>query len=220
MTQAIEVLPPIGTDEALLDRVDGLLDSARESREGLHRTYLDIGMALLDVENAKAWKARAKSWGEYIEACAQKFGKARTSLFNYRSIAERLLPHMSAEQLIEVGVSKAGPLAQYVRQKQQKPPQSLIDKATDHNVGVEQFRAEVALETHQPVEKGKWYELAFFADDGETEEIKRWYAEALKQITVSDETPEWMKRKLAFQATIREALSSWEPMKDNLNECL
>ena len=212
MTPTQELLPK--TDEtqalALLARVDNLLDEARNGRDSLHRTYVEIGIALDEVENTKAWMAGFRSYDNYIrEHCEPKFGKSRTQLYGYRAIAKNLLPAMTKEQLIEIGVSRAMPLAQYVRSKGSKPPQHLINKALDPGVGVDEFEAEIAQATHQSTEPGKWHQISYKASDDEHEEIQRAMKSALAQGPLPVETSEPFKNKIALQRLAAEFLSTY-----------
>lgn len=212
--QEIEVVSPAETvkNEELLARVDSLIDEARTSEEKLHRDFLEIGVAMLEVQRAKAWLNRARSWDTYVVDCGKRFGRGRSALYGYVSVAERLLPHMPAKQLVEMGISKAQPLAQYVKQKGSAPPDSLVEKASDPNVGTEEFKAAVAETQHNKPEKGKWYDLGgFFCTPDERQEIDRVFALARLEIQLPAECPEWLERKLVFHAMTAECISTWEP---------
>ena len=210
-----EILPK--TDEKvarrLLDEVDGLLDQARNGRESLQRTYVEIGAALLKVEQTKAWMSGGfHSFEAYIKSCEVRFGRARTQLFGYKAVAERLLPEVSKEQLIEMGISRAMPLAMYVK-KTGKPAANLLRDALNPKVGAEQFEALVAEATHQTPEKGKWHQLSLKAEDSEWGEIKRAMSVALSRATdgvpLPPETSEPLKNKISLLALAAEFLSTY-----------
>lgn len=214
--QEIEVVSPseLVKNEELLARVDSLIDEARTSEEKLHRDFLEIGVAMLEVQRAKAWLLVARSWDSYVMDCGKRFGRGRTALYSYVSVAERLLPHMPAKQLVEMGISKAQPLAAFVKKTGKTPTAALIESASDPDVGVEQFRATVAESTHEKPEKGKWRELSFFASEDEWLEIETAlkYAEIIDEVPV--DTPDWAKKKRAIVAMSRECISSWGPEID------
>ncbi len=207
-----EILPK--TDESvarrLLARVDGLLDTARDGRESLQKTYVEIGLALSDVEKSRAWIAgNFHSFEAYIKQCEGRFGRARTQLFGYKSVAERLLPEVSKEKLIEIGISRAMPLAQYVK-RTGKPVGDLLNKALDPSVGVDEFRAAVAESEHSKPEKGKWFDLGgFFCTKEEREEIERGLRAAERNEPLPENTSEWMTRKIVVQRLVQEFLSSY-----------
>lgn len=213
MPQEIEVLKPaeVVRNQGLLAVVDSLLDETRATEDRLHRNFLEIGVAMLNVQKAKAWIARAKSWDSYVMDCGKRFGRGRTALYGYTSVAERLLPHMPAEQLLDIGISKAQPLAQHVRHKGSAPDRKLVALASNPEVGAEEFRAALAESAHDKPEKGKWHEISFFASDEEWEEIET----ALRYAEIADEvpadSPDWLKRKRAVVAMSKECISSWGP---------
>ena len=212
-TQEIEVSSPVERkkQEQLLARVDSLLDDSRATQEHLHKNFIQIGIALLEVDKSRAWTLRAKSSDQYIKDCEGRFGKGRTALYGFKSVAENLLPHVSEQKLLEMGISKAQPLAQYIKQKGGKLPERLVNKAIDPQIGVEQFRAEIAETLHEKPESGKWYEFlaGFYVTPEEKAEFERAISAAKAQIELPENCSEWLERKLVAQAMAAECLSSW-----------
>jgi hypothetical protein len=213
VTPVQELLPK--TDESvsrrLLARVDGLLDTARDGRESLQKTYVEIGLALDDVENSKAWTVRKfRTFDAYMrEWCEPRFGKSRTQLYGAKAVAHHLLPEISKEKLVEIGISKAMPLAMYVK-RTGKSAKELLEKALDPKVDTEQFRAEVAVARHEKPEKGKWFDLGgFFCTEEEREEIERGLRAAEQAEPLPENTSEWMTRKIVMQRMVQEFLSTW-----------
>lgn len=199
--------------QALLDRVDGLLDTAREKHVSLLRDYTEIGDALLAVRTTRAWLATdAHSWDDYLTTCKNRVGLGRTALYGYVSVVERLLPAVDKKTLIEMGISKAHVLAQHVKISGKKPAAELVEKASNPEVGIEEFKAVVAeaQNVKPPEEKGKWRDLggAYFSAE-EWAEIERAFAEAKIQAEVPQDIPDWLERKLIIQAMAAECLSSW-----------
>jgi hypothetical protein len=217
MSVTVEIIKVTPEDalrqQALLNRVDSLLDSARENQEALHRNYIEIGAALLEVQKTKAWVLRERSYDSYVMACGKRFSRGRSALYGYVSVVERLSPYVKDGQLVEMGISKSQPLAQYVKQTGKKPPESLINKALDPEVSVEQFRADIARETHQPENpKAKWFDLGgFYCTADERREIERAFDVATRvDPPIPDETPEIIKRKEIIQRFAMEFLSQYE----------
>lgn len=217
MPQEIEVVSPaeFTRNEQLLAAVDSLLDETRATEDRLHRNFLEIGVAMLAVQKAKAWLSRAKSWDSYVMDCGKRFGRGRTALYGYTSVAERLLPHMPAKQLVEMGISKAQPLAQYARFHEGKLPANLVNKAVDPEVGTEEFRAAVAETQNQKPENGKWYQIpGFFVTPEEKEEIERGLRVAGEVEPLPEDCPEWLKTKITVQRLVAEFLSTY-PCTEN-----
>lgn len=217
-TQELEVVSPADRQkqEQLLDRVDALLDETRLGQEKLHRNFIEIGLALDAVENSKAWMLRAKSYDSYIrERCEPRFGKSRTQLYGYRSVAKNLLPYLSAEKLMEIGISKAQPLATFVKNSGKKPPDTLLEAAKNTRVGVEEFRATIAEITHDGAEKGKWLDMGgFYCTADEKIEIEMGLERAETIEPLPADAPVWLARKVAIQRLVAEFLATY-PCTEN-----
>jgi hypothetical protein len=211
--QEIEVQTPAARErqESLLARVDLLLDDSRATQEHLARNFIQIGIALLEVDKSRAWTLRAKSSDQYIKDCEGRFGRGRTALYAYKSVAENLLPHMPEQKLVEIGISKAQPLATFVKNSGKKPPAKLLAAAENPKVGVEEFRASIAETLHEKPESGKWYEFlsGFYVSAEEKAEFERAIQAAKAQIELPENCSEWLERKLVAQCFVAECLSSW-----------
>jgi hypothetical protein len=211
--QELQVVSPAA--EELLARVDRLLDEARAGRECLERTFMDIAIALDEVEKSRAWLSVAHSYDAYIKFCEARFGKSRTQLYGYRSVAKNLLPAVSKEQLLTIGISKAMPLAQYSKRKNGKLPASLINKALDGQVGVEEFKAAVAETQHEKPERTKWFDMqGFYVTADEKIEIEAGLERAETIEPLPDNCPDWLVRKIVVQRLIAEFLSTY-PCTEN-----
>lgn len=218
MSAAIEILranpDETKAQEALLARVDTLLDDARIGQQRLHENYVEIGLAMLEVKTMKAWLVRTHSWDAYVLVCGQRLGKKRTALYGYTSVAEQLGPHVAPKQLVTMGISKSQPLAAYVKTSGKQPSPALLEAALDASVGVEEFRAALSEARHEkPEGEGKWFDLGgFYCTPPEREEIER----AFRYAAVMDEIPEneaeTVVRKRTIQALAREGISAWGPI--------
>lgn len=214
---AQEIIAKLDTQKAgeLLARVDNLLDTARESQAILERAYLDIGVALKDVQDTRAWMLREfHSFDSYVrEWCEPRFNRKRNQLYAYKTAAEQLLPHYDRPQLISMGVTKAVALAGYVKKSGgKKPPTPLSDNARNPQVGIDEFRADVAAASHIPLDdKGKWYEPfgGFYVSPEERAEFERVITLAREQANIPNDCPEWFQKKLIAQTVAMECLSSW-----------
>ena len=217
MIQEIETVSPADRQKQteLLDRVDALLDDSRATQDHLARNFIQIGIALLEVDKSRAWVLRAKSSDQYIKNCEGRFGKGRTALYNFKSVAENLLPHVSEQKLLEMGISKAQPLAQYTRRSGGKLPESLINEALDPKVSVDEFRASIAEAQHEKPEKGKWYDLGgFYCTADEKIEIDMGLERAETIEPLPENIPVWMARKIAIQRLVAEFLATY-PSTEN-----
>ena len=118
---------------------------------------------------------------------------------------------MPEEKLVEIGISKAQPLATFVKNTGKKPSAKLLSAAENPEVGIEQFRAEIAETLHEKPESGKWYEFlaGFYVTPEEKAEFERAIVAAKAQIELPENCSEWLERKLVAQAMAAECLSSW-----------
>lgn len=214
MSTAIEIVRATSEQELLLTKIDRLLDDARENRTKLHATYTEIGLGLLEVKQTKAWSARCHSWDSYVKDCEQRFGKGRSSLYGYTSVAEQLSPHIETKQLVAMGISKSQPLAAYVKSSGKKPSPALLEAALSPEVGVEQFRATLSeARGEKPEGKEKWFDVgAFYCSPEERQEIEKVFELAKIQDEISPDLPETIVRKRIMLAMARECRSSWEPL--------
>lgn len=210
--QEIETVSPAAREkqQQLLTRVDLLLDDSRATQEHLARNFIQIGIALLEVDKSRAWTLRSHSSDGYIKSCEARFGKGRTALYGFKSVAENLLPHLPEQKLLEMGISKAQPLAQYVKRTGKTPSAELLADAFNPKVEVEEFRASVAGALHEKPEKGKWYDLGgFFVSPEEKEEIDRGLEQAANNEPLPDNCSEWMRKKIIIQRLVAEFLSTY-----------
>jgi hypothetical protein len=197
--------------EALLRRVDDLLDSARVGQQKLHENYVQIALAMLEVKNTKAFLARTHSWDKYILECGQRLGKKRTVLYSGISVAEQLGPYIAPKQLVSMGISKSQPLAAFVKQSGNKPSPALLEAANDPAVGVEEFRAKIATAQHLPANpKSKWRSIGFFCTDDEYSEIERAFALARREDEIDENLPETIVQFRTISCMAKECISSWE----------
>lgn len=200
--------------KSLLTRVDELLAERGQLHQAADRNFIEIGLAMSAVKQTKAWISVAHSWDAYVLDCGHKFDKGRTALYNYISITERLLPSVSGEQLIGIGISKAQALAGLVKRTGKSPSKEMLAKASNSAVGVDEFRAEVAAALHEkPENAGKWLELGgFWATTEEKQEHDRVMSVAREVLELPEGTSEWVERKAIFQALAAEFLSQHEPL--------
>lgn len=184
--------------EKLLARVDNLLDKTRAAQDELHRNYVEIGCAILDVQKAKAWMIlpHIKTFDQYIMGCEGRFGRKRTALYEYCRVARELLPEISEAQLIEIGISKAGQLCSYKASGKKLTPELLL-AAKDQKV--DDFRSDIFRKMNKvPESGGKWHMIELLASKEEWEQLEKAFelSEEVEPSPVG--TPEWAKVKTAM----------------------
>lgn len=196
--------------EKLLARVDNLLDKTRAAQDELHRNYVEIGVAIHAVQQAKAWMIlpACHSFDFYIKTCEDKFGRKRTALYEYCRVARELLPEISETQLIEIGISKAGQLCSYLSSGKKLTPELLL-AAKDQKV--DDFRSDLFRKMNKVEEKsGAWHTIEFVATGEEWAELERAFEVSEKIEPSPGGTPEWAKVKTAVQRMAQEFLATYE----------
>ena len=122
---------------------------------------------------------------------------------------------MTPEQLIEIGISKAMPLAQYTKRHAGKLPENLIESAINPKVGVEEFQSSLQESQYEKPEKGKWFQIpGFFVTPEEKEEIDRGLRTAEAVEPLPEDCPDWLKSKITVQRLVAEFLSTY-PSTEN-----
>ena len=216
MTAIIEKVSPAERKkaESLLSRVDSLLDRTRAAQDQLYQDYVEIGVALMEVQESKAWLVREfHSYDAYIKGCEERFGRGRTALYGYKSVAERLLPSIGKEDLISIGIGKSQPLAAYVKRTGKQPNDVLLAAARNPEIGVDEFKATIAEQLHEkPEPSGKWYEIGgFYCSPSEKQEIQRGFeVAATTDPPISPDLPDWAHRKAVIQRLVMEFLATYE----------
>lgn len=154
--------------------VENLISTIEKSAKALNESYVSLGAALVTVSDKKLWMVWGlKSFGEYLETVGPRINYSRSQMYNIIGIAEKLLPVVSEENLVKMGVTKAGMLAKAVKNTGEPPTEELVSKAVDPKTKADEFEEEVAHAFHmvEPNSKGKFYSLGFvmLEDDEKTE---------------------------------------------------
>lgn len=153
------------------------ITEVKASESNLEHNYIKLGRLILEVQTNQYWIILGyTSNKDYMEFLMDRFGKGRTQLYGYVSIAKALLPSVSEEDLEEMGVSKAGELKRAVVATGKAPSDELVEMATNSKVTAPEFREAVHKEFHifDEKEKGSWFDLGgvYFTPD-EKEEFLR-----------------------------------------------
>lgn len=198
---------------AVKTEIDVLIEQISDGQWSLGRKFVQLGVALLAVRANKYWEGWGyPSFGAYIDTVTVKLDRGRAQLYGYIGCAEKLLPKLGDDQLIEMGVSRALELAKVVNAGKVISP-ALLTKALDEKIPLTEFKAAVAGEIHQEIpENGKWRDVGgFYASQEEWEEIQRGFDIAARtDPVIAAATPDWAKRKEIQQRLVREYLATYE----------
>lgn len=132
------------------NEIEVLVDKVKEQSVGLETNFVRLGVMLEKVRNQKYWlyfkrkepdydDAGNEVWtyrafGDYIKVIEQKVGRARSQLYSYIGVSEKLLPIVGEKNLAKIGITKALTLKAASDVSGQEPSAALIKKALDPKV--------------------------------------------------------------------------------------
>ena len=227
-----EFLPPLNKDDALKfqENMDVLLGQIAAHELRLSHSYARLGARLREAEVEQHWVALGYSkFPHYLLAVGKKIGRERSQMYAFLSVATDLLPHLTEEQLEEIGISKAHQLRRLVKQggsvqallpdpnsefeEGQDPPTlvRLMDYAADPKVTAAQLRVRVNKMLHifEP-EQGTWLELPGFpVTTDERREINEFWELGARVLQLNGEAENYALKKEVFLASVREAIGQW-----------
>lgn len=197
--------------EELLKKVDTVLDAARVAYDDLMSSYAQIGELLVQVKETKAWMIKFKSFNSYLKYAEGKFGRGKSSLYHYVTVAERLLPTISSQDLQKMGINKAQILAT-VKHGTGQLPKEFITKALGDGT-VEELKEYVFETTNRPPDdRTKWFDVGgvYFTKE-EREEYERAYSVAVRiDPPISKDLSDHMRTKEVLLRFAREFLATYE----------
>lgn len=184
-----------------------IINQAHKTAES---SFAQVGAYLLEVRNKKFWLLwDFQTFGDFIESLEFK---GRTQLYNTISVAEKLLPHSSIQDVTEMGISKANVLAK----SGTKPSDDILEKAKNPDVTISELKAAVFEANNQQPdgqEKGTYRDLGgFYATNDEWAEIQQAfnYAEQIDP-AIRNEVPAFIRMKEILLRMSREFIAQYGP---------
>lgn len=222
-----EILPPEGqVDRALVvqreqdaflisSELAVLLNDIRRGELALASNFARLGSLLVQIRAKRYWQLWGfHSWSAYIESIRGSVEKGRSQLYQVIGVAEQLLPVVSEQELVEMGISKAIELKRLLKSTGVKPSPEVVAKAKDPAVTIQELRAELATSTHSDEfpRPGTWYDLGgFYATPEERQEIERGFNCAIHTDPVIPlDWPEWARKKEVVTRLAQEYLATYE----------
>lgn len=215
MTQLAIIEPELDyfTEEeatSLKVEIDSLLDSIHGQEKSLATNYVHLGKKMLRVQQGQYWR----EWGypsvaAYYQSVGARIGRQRAQMYNYVSVAEKLLPYVSEQDLEAMGISRAQELARFVKQTGRIVTPHLLEAALDPNKNIAELHAEVMQAANAKGEvRGSWWEPfgGSYYDLDERKEVQMAVQIAMKDVDPTH--PEHIQRKHVILALVREFISS------------
>lgn len=219
MTTELAVLEPIEIDfftsddeaSALGTEIEGLLASIRNHELNLATSYVKLGLMLLKVQTEKYWiQWGYSSFATYLGSIKDTIGRAHSQMYAYIGCAEKLLPSVSEENLLKMGISRAIELVRYVNRSGLGVPDHLLSAALDDNIKLTKLHSDVLEALHEKGElKGNWWEFGgFYCLPEERKEINAAIDRAKNIDSDLASMSDHQQRKELMLAWVREFMSS------------
>jgi len=216
ITTEPEILGPeidVFDDEAetINSDINGLLTSIKNHELSLASNYVKLGRLLLRVQQERYWEGWGhSSFGQYIDSLRDYLDRARSQIYAFVAVADKLLPYVREQDLDSMGISRAQELARFVKQSGLKVPQHLLEAALDSKVKIGQLKIQVSEALHIKGEiQGTWWDPfgggAYFTPD-EKKEVQQ--AQELARRDIQTDLPDHQQRKEIILAWAREFYSS------------
>jgi hypothetical protein len=197
--------------------VGQLLERIQSSETEVRRNFAQLGTLLLRMRTRKYWFALGyPTFGSYIDAIKGKVGKGRTQLYSVIGVADKLLPYVDADELAEIGITKATLLKQSMKQTGKAPTDEALEAAQNPNVDAQELKALLFKnENGNPeTEQGKYWDWGgSYLTADEKDEVTRAF-ECAKKVdpVISQELPDHVQRKEIMLRLCREFLATYEAL--------
>lgn len=201
------------TATALRDTIYYHLDRISQAEAGLENGYVQLGTLLLKFKSEESWRDLGyKGFDAFLSELYTRFRKRQSQLYQYTTVAEKLLPHIDGKILDEIGISKAIELKRALKYSSKPPREVLTDDviatARDSKKTIKELRALLQCANHLPPDEKLQMSWTDFGGAYMSPEEKKEYLEAVKAtlalLNVPRETPEWIQHKMVFAAWYRE----------------
>lgn len=200
--------------ESIQKDIEVITKTILAEKQSLESNFVKLSQKIDLVRRKKYWLlGDYKNFGEYIEDCERRFGLKHSQLYVGMKVTRNLLPSVPENDLVEMGISKAGVLSKYVEQSgQQNIPEEILETARNPKKTKDELDAEVNSRLHNVVpEKGTWRSIpGFFAHDDEWKEIEEamQLASSIDPV-ISNSIPMWMQVKEQLLRLSREFFAAW-----------
>src|SRR5579885_555742 len=107
MNETTEIIS-VAEAQNVLTEVNSLIDKLAKAEAGLEKGYARLGFLLTEVSEKGYWRGDYESFGAYMQALSERYGRGRTQLYAYFSTVRELKPYVDEKQLNDMGIAKAG----------------------------------------------------------------------------------------------------------------
>ena len=204
---------PVERSEAqkIQEEIEFITDQITEREAWLQIGWVKLGMLVFRVREKQYWLDFGyKNFPEFVQNIATRVDRKRSYIYQCKGIAEKLLPQLTADTLVEIGITKAGELKKLTLTGK-LIPQDVVDKAKTGSTHEVKAVVQTILNPKTPVEEGKWFDLGgFYMTPEERTEFKTAYKLALQDpdFPIPTDLPEHVEKKIVFTRWYQEYLST------------
>lgn len=210
--------------------VNDLLSTIEKQETSLAMNFAKLGNLLLKIRSKKYWLlwegpqdilgmgtievAPFQSFGAYIASLKDRVDKGRTQLYQLISVAEKLLPTVGEQNLIDMGITKALELKRFVTNTGRNPTKELVAKAIDPDISVDELRAEIFQKTNpKGVYQGTYYDLGgcYLTSEEKGVVLKAFDLARKVDPIIKQDIPVHIQKKEILLRMCEEAISQWGP---------
>ena len=156
----IERKPDTSPATMALHKVELLLTEVAGQEASLDYNWVKLSVALEEVQVKEYWRGKYNSFGAYLKETCEKYKRGRSQMYNYIAVAHQLLPVVTEDQIIQMGIAKAQLLADSMKTQGSFPTEALTI-ALEAGKTAENVK-EALFKGANKEEKGEWYPLSGF----------------------------------------------------------
>jgi hypothetical protein len=194
----------------LEEKKEHLIKAIVAEKTNMEMNFVRLSKIINEIRQKKYWLLTSyKNFGEYLANCEDKFGVGHSQLYVGMKIV-RNLPDIPDEELVAMGITKAGVLSKYVEQSGQMVPDDILDTAKTKKA--DELQAMVNSRLHNVLpENGTWLNFGgFFCSEDEKKEIQQALMVAGNvDPVVPNNIPNWQQLKEKTLRLCREFLGTY-----------
>lgn len=194
------------TGEELRQAIYGTLGEIVPTEAALDHSYARLGSLLAAFKSGEYWRGLGyANFDAFMLELRETYNRGRSQLYAYCSVAERLLPMVSADTLDQMGISKAQEVKRAIcGGPGRKITEEVLAAALNPKVTIKELRAVLhaaynITDDNRPT--GQWFD---FGGAYLTADEKELFVGAVKVgmhiLNIKPETPDWIQRKEVLMA--------------------
>jgi hypothetical protein len=217
-TAIVAVNPDQQESLAIHTQIDAITDKITQHEAWLQIGWIQLGMLVHRVREKKYWSDYGyQNFPSFVENVAVRVDRKRSYIYLCKGIAEKLLPQLLPETLIEMGITKAEQLTKLAAGGGTIPP-SVVQKALTAKTAEVKAVVQTILHPLTPLDEGKWFDFGgFYLTDEEKVLFQLAYDLALQDADqpIGTEHVEHVEKKLVVMRWCAEYWSTYGGLNEH-----